>query len=154
MLRQAEDTVTGLLTHYHGACWCMAPHDTSSAPGVADERRHTILHMNGERHGSPPQPSSASASSDSLPAQDRQQNGDVAKGLGSMKRRLMKRLTFSESQLSKDALSGQPGMRVALDCLCYTVRNASITAGRAIHPPLCSLMVDMDSSFLAQPTSN
>ena len=83
-----------------------------------------VLQLDGDRQQSPPQPSSASASSGNLSAQDREQNNSTAgsKPLGSMKRRLISRLTFSESQFSKDAVLAQPGMRVALDGLCYTVR--------------------------------
>ena len=83
--------------------------------------------MNGDRHASPPQPSSASTSSDNLSAQDRAHSGTHADGkvTSSLKQRMIRRLTFSESQLFKDAVSAQPGMRVALDGLCYTVRQST-----------------------------
>ncbi len=93
----------------------------------AAERPQFSFQAAGDQHEPPPQPSaSASTSSGSLSAQDREQTSNVAnsKGFGSMKKRLIRRLTFSESQSAKDAMLAQPGMRVALDGLCYTVRGA------------------------------
>jgi len=98
-----------------------------TADNLAGETPQFRYQAAGDRHDPPPQPSaSASTSSGSLSAQDREQTGNVAsgKGLGSMKKRLISRLTFSESQSAKDAMLAQPGMRVALDGLCYTVSAA------------------------------
>ena len=109
---------------------------------MAAERPQFSFQAAGDRHDPPPQPSaSASTSSGSLAAQDREPTGNGAngKGLGSMKKRLISRLTFSESQSAKDAMLAQPGMRVALDGLCYTVRAAhacrSVAMAYSDHSP-------------------
>ena len=101
---------------------------------LAAERPKIVFQRADDRHGSAPQPGSASTSSGSLAAQDREQSSQAAngRGLGSMKKRLISRLTFSESQFAKDAVLAQPGMRVALDGLCYTVRAALPFAFRSL----------------------
>ena len=108
----------------------MAPHDGSSAPEAAAELRHTVLHLNGERDGYPTPPPSHSGSSGSLSAQDGTLASDRAlgKGLSGLKKRVLSRLNLSDPQLAKDVVSAQPGMRVALDGLSYTVRNYCIPA--------------------------
>ena len=105
----------------------MAPSDGSSATRTAAELRHTVLLPHPERHNDATPPPSHSNSSGSLSQQDGTSANDRSyhKGLSGLKQRVLSRLTLSDAQLAKDVVSAQPGMRVTLDGLSYTVRDAA-----------------------------